>query len=127
MAVFSKGKELALGAIGTAGVKITLFGQYEDPQQQITVQTDLSPETFSFAAPNSPDGGITFNLASSSPVTFEITSQILDGFNDQFIVTAIKILDTNDDVLIFKQLASPVTYNDPGEFVVESYTLTIPN
>jgi hypothetical protein len=117
MAVVDKGREVALASIESAATQVTIYGDLGQ------TQTDFTPKSFSFNAPSEVNN--VWTLSSSASVTFEITSGFLGS--DSFTVQGIKILDTNDNELVVKALSSPVTYNDPGEFVVESYTLTIPN
>jgi hypothetical protein len=128
MALEDQGKKTALNAIAEEGVKITLYGAFSPGY----TEEDLTPQSFQFEE-TSPGSGeyarqvedVIWTIISDSSVTFEITSELLAG--ESFTAQGIKILDVNDDVLIKKALASNVTFDDPGEFVVESYTLTIPN
>lgn len=119
MALASKGKEVALAALESATAKITLYGVFSPD----FTEEQLTPLSYSLNAPAEVNG--VWTATSSAPVTFEITAQLLDG--ESFTAQGIRLLDSNNNVLIQKALASNVTYNDPGEFVVESYTLTIPN
>jgi hypothetical protein len=127
MAVVDKGKQIALDKIAIESTQIRLYGRF-GPNFVAEVTND--EETFTFDVTQEQNeyarevNGV-WTILQTSAITFEIDATFLDG--EAFRVDGIEILDDNDNVIVRKALASPVTYNDPGEFIVESYTLTIPN
>jgi hypothetical protein len=127
MAVVDKGKQIALDKIAIESTQIRLYGRY-GPNFVAEVTND--EETFTFDVTQEQNeyarqvNGV-WTILQTASITFEIDATFLQG--EAFRVDGIEILDANDNVIVRKALASSVTYNDPGEFVVESYTLTIPN
>jgi hypothetical protein len=124
MAVKSRAKEVALEGIRTATAKVAIYGLFAPGPPTTPFAREMARLNYSFNAPAEVSG--VWTMVSSDSVTFEIDSAFLDG--GVYTVQGVRIYeDVGGDLLLEKPLAESVTYTDPGEFIVESYTLTIPN
>jgi hypothetical protein len=124
MAVKSRAKEVALEGIRTATAKVAIYGSFAPGPPDTPFAREMARLSFSFNAPSEVND--VWTMVSSGSVTFQIDNAFLDG--GVYTVQGVRIYeDTGGDLLLEKALSETVTYTDPGEFIVESYTLTIPN